>query len=48
MDVAQIEEYKKVIGNYYIWRAKQLTAVVEMEQGNVLKARQRMEAVFDE
>ncbi len=35
-------------GNYYVWRAKQLVSVVEMEQGRVADARSRMEATLAE
>ena len=35
MDMIQIGEYKEMEGNYYMWRAKQLVGVVEMEQGRV-------------
>ncbi len=35
-------------GNYYVWRAKQLVSVVEMEQGRVADARARMEATLAE
>ena len=48
MDMIQIEEYKTIQGNYFIWRAKQLVAVVEMEQGRVGDARARMEGVLQE
>lgn len=33
-------------GNYFIWRAKQLVSIVEMEQGRVGAARTRMEAIL--
>ena len=31
MDMIQISEYKELMGNYYVWRAKHLVSVVEME-----------------
>lgn len=31
MDMIQVAEYQSMVGNFYIWRAKQLVAVVEME-----------------
>ena len=46
MDMIQVAEYQSMVGNFYIWRAKQLVAVVEMEQGRVGDARSRLEAVL--
>jgi len=46
MDLIQMGEYKRLVGNYYVWRARQLVAVVEMEQGRVADARNRMEATL--
>ena len=48
MDMIQIGEYKEMTGNYFVWRAKQLVAVVEMEQGRVGDARSRMETLLIE
>lgn len=48
MDMIQISEFKVMEGNYYVWRAKQLVSVVEMEQGRVADARARMEATLAE
>ena len=48
MDMIQISEFKIMEGNYYVWRAKQLVSVVEMEQGRVADARARMEATIVE
>ena len=36
------------MGNYYIWRAKHLVSVVEMEQGRVGAALTRIEAIIEE
>ena len=44
----QVSEYSQLMGNYFIWRAKQLVAVVEMEQGRIGAARTRLEAVIEE
>ena len=48
MDLIQIEEFKELVGNYFIWRAKQLVATVEMEQGRVGQARNRMDTILRE
>ena len=46
MDLIQIAEYNEMTGNAFIWRAKQLVAVTEMEQGRLGEATTRMENVL--
>ena len=44
-----MEECKELTGNPFIWRARQLAAVVLTEQGRVGEARSRMqERIVDE
>ena len=48
MDMIQIAEYQDMTGNAFIWRAKQLLAVTEMEQGRLGESRNRMENVLSD
>ena len=46
MDLIQAHQCSSMQGNYYVWRAKQLVANVESDQGRAGDARTRIENVL--
>ena len=48
MDLIQMETYKEIVGNCFIWRARILTAMVQIEKGKVKEGYERIEKVLAE
>ena len=48
MDLIQMETYKEIVGNCFIWRAQILTAMVQIEKGRVKEGYERIEKVLEE
>ena len=46
MELIQMQSYSQATGNYFIWKAKSLAAMVYVEQGRIQEGYDMMEDVL--